>query len=53
MQVRHLKEKLWNMLGIKPSQQHLIMVNGGEAVDAMPFAGSGLQPFEVLYLKQS
>lgn len=41
------------MLGIKPSQQHLIMVNGGEAVDAMPFAGSGLQPYEVLYLKQS
>eukprot|EP00892_Ulva_mutabilis_P007747 jgi/Ulvmu1/5344/UM022_0138.1 len=53
MQVKHLKEKLWNMLGIKPSNQHLIMVNGGEAVDNMPFAGSGLQPFEVLFLKQS
>lgn len=41
------------MLGVKPSQQHLIMVNGGEACDSMPFAGSGLQPYEVLFLRQA
>lgn len=47
----HLKEKLWNMTGLPPSQQRLVLANGAEAPDDMPFAGSGLRPGDVLMLR--
>jgi hypothetical protein len=51
MCVQNLKEKIWNLTGLSPSCQRLIMANGGDAPDSMPFAGSGMRQYEVLYLK--
>jgi hypothetical protein len=51
MCVKNLKEKIWNMTGIAPRNQSLVMCNGAAAEDSMQFAGSGMQQFEVLYLK--
>jgi hypothetical protein len=51
MCVKNLKEKIWNLTGIAPRNQCLVMSNGAAAEDSMQFAGSGMQQFEVLYLK--
>ena len=50
MCVKNLKEKIWNMTGISPNNQCLVMSNGAAADDSMEFAGSGMQQGEVLYL---
>lgn len=51
MCVENLKEKIWNMTGVSPGSQRLVMANGGDAPDSMPFAGSGMRQNEVLYLR--
>lgn len=51
MCVKNLKEKIWNLTGISPQSQCLVLANGAPAEDSMLFAGSGMQQFEVLYLK--
>lgn len=51
MCVKNLKEKIWNMTGVSPSNQYLVMSNGAAAEDSMEFAGSGMQQGEILYLR--
>ena len=51
MCVKNLKAKIWNMTGVSPSNQYLVMSNGAAAEDSMEFAGSGMQQGEILYLR--
>ena len=51
MSVLNLKDKLWNISGLHPSAQRLVMPNGGELTDSMDFASSGLQPGDSLLLR--
>jgi hypothetical protein len=51
MRCWHLKQKLWNLTGLHPSEQRLVLANGADAPDDMPFAGSGLEPGDILMLK--
>ena len=53
MTVRDLREKLWNMTGLSPARQRLVLPNGEELLDAMDFVSCGLQPGDILLLHQA
>lgn len=51
MTVSNLKDKLWNITGLAPLRQRLILPNGAELSDAMDFVNCGLQPGDSLALR--